>query len=67
MNMLLKGEYQVSEIHKAIGIRQSIASQLLSNLKFDGILKSRRIGNKTYYSLANDSIKRIMKVIIAEI
>ena len=66
-NILLNGEHQVSEIHKAIGIRQSLASQLLSNLKFDGILKSRRDGNKTYYSYINDSIRRIVKTIVAEI
>jgi ArsR family transcriptional regulator len=67
LNLLLKGECQVSEINESVGIRQSLASQLLSNLKFDGILKSRRDGNKTYYSYKNDSIKKIMEVIIAEI
>ena len=67
MNILLNGECQVSEIQKATGIKQSLASQILSNLKFDNVLKSRRDGNKVYYSLANNSIKRIVESIIAEI
>ena len=67
MNILLNGEYYLSEIQKATGIKQSRMSQLLSNLKFNDILKSRRNWNKMYYSIANDSIKKIMESIIAEI
>ena len=50
-----------------MGIIQSHASQQLNNLKLHGVVKSRRDGNKTYYSLANDSIKKIVESIIAEI
>ena len=67
MNILLNGECQVSEIQKTTGIKQSLASQILSNLKVDDVLKSRRVGNKVYYSFANNSIKKIMESIIAEI
>ena len=67
MNILINGECQVSEIRKSMGIKLSLTSHLLSNLKFDGIVKSRKDENKVYYSLANDSIKKIMKSIIAEI
>jgi len=67
VNILLNRECQVSEIWKETGIKQSLTSQLLNNLKFDGIVKSRRDRNKVYYSLANDSIKRIVESIIAEI
>ncbi len=67
VNILLNRECQVSEIYKAMGIKQSITSQQLSKFKFAGILKSRRDGNKVYYSLANDSIKRIVESIIADI
>ncbi len=66
VNILLNGECQVSEIQKATGIKESYVSQLLSILKYADVLKSRRDGNKTYYSLANDSIKKIVESIISD-
>ncbi len=67
VNILLSGECQVSEFWKAIGMKQAQTSQQLKNLKLHGIVKSRRDKNKMYYSLANDSIKKIVKLIIADI
>ncbi len=67
VNILMNGECKVGELAKLLGTGQSITSQQLSNLKFAGVLKSRRDGKKTYYSLANDSIKKIVKSIIADI
>ena len=67
VNILLNGECQVSEIWKAMGIKKSLTSQLLINLKLNGVVKSRRDGKKVYYSLTNDSIKKIVESIIAEI
>ncbi len=67
VNVLLRNEFIVGELAKALGTGQPHTSQQLSILKFAGVLKSRRDGKKTYYSLANDSIKRIVKLIIAEI
>ena len=67
VNVLLQGELNVGEIQRIIGTKQSNTSIQLSKLKWCGILKSRWDGNKVYYSLANDGIKRIVKSIIAEI
>ncbi len=67
VNILLNGECQVSEIWKATGIKQSITSIQLSILKFAGVVKSRRDWNKVYYSLASNSIKKIVESIIADI
>ncbi len=67
VNILINGECPVGELAKVLGTRQSHTSQQLSILKYAGVLKSRRDGNKTYYSLTNDSIKRIVKSIIDEI
>ena len=67
VNILLNGECQVGKMVITFGIRQSHISQHLSILKFSGIVKPRRDGNKVYYLLANDNIKRIMESIIAEI
>ncbi|MBA7560725.1 Biofilm growth-associated repressor [subsurface metagenome] len=65
--VLINGEVCVGELAELLGARQPQTSQQLSILKLAGVLKSRRAGNKTYYSLANDGIKRIVKSIIAEI
>ena len=67
VNILMNGECKVGELAKLLGTGKSITSQQLSNLKLAGVLKSRRDDNKTYYSLANDSIKKIVKSIIANI
>ena len=67
VNILLNSECKVGELENTLGTRQSLTSQHLSILKFAGVLKSRRDSNKTYYFLANDSIKRIVKSIIAGI
>ena len=67
VNVLLRNECRVGELAKALGAKQSLTSQRLSNLKFAGVLKSRRDGNKTYYSLANNSIRKIIATIIDEL
>ncbi len=66
VNILVSGECQVGELVNTLGTKQSLTSQQLSNLKFAGVLKSRRDGNKVYYYLASDSIKRIVESIIKE-
>ena len=66
-NILINGERHAGELEKILGTGQPYTSQQLSILKFAGILKSRRDGNKVYYYLANNSIKRIVKSIIDEI
>ncbi len=67
VNILMNGECKVGELVKLLGTKQSHTSIQLSNLKLVGVLKSRRDDNKTYYSLANYSIKKIVKSIIAYI
>ena len=67
VNILVRGECQVKELVNTLGERESNISQQLRKLKFANILKSRKDVNKVYYSLANDSIKKIIASIIAEI
>ena len=66
VNVLLLNECRVGEIVKALGAKHSLISHRLNDLKLCGILKSRRAGNKRYYSLANNSIRKIVESIIAE-
>ena len=67
VNILLRNECRVGELVKTLGAKQSLTSQQLSNMKYSGILKSLRDGNVVYYSLANDSIRKIVKQIIDEV
>ena len=67
VNILLNSECQVRELIKLLGIGQSLTSQELSKLRLYGVLKSRRDGNKVYYSLKNNSIKIILATIVSEV
>ncbi len=67
VNVLINGEFHVGELTKLLSTGHSNTSLQLSILKLAGVLKSRSDGNKRYYSLANDNIKKIVKLIIADI
>ncbi len=67
VNILMSGEFNVKQLVDKLGLQQSHTSIQLSILRWHGIIKSRRDRNKTYYSLANDSIKKILESIITEI
>ena len=67
VSILMRGECRVGELTKTMGTKQSLTSQQLSIMKHNGLLKSRRNGNVVFYSLANDSIKKIVESIIAEV
>ncbi len=67
VNTLLSGEFRVKQLVDKLGLLQSNTSQQLSRLRLHGIVKLRRDRNKKYYSHANDSIKKIVELIIAEI
>ena len=67
VNILLSGEFRVEQLADKLCLPQPSTSNQLIILRLYGIVKSRRDGNKTYYSLANDSIKKILESIIADI
>jgi len=61
ISMLDKNEQMnVTEIYKALDIEQATASHHLNILKTKGVLRSRREGKQTYYSIKQDSIIRIV-------
>ncbi len=63
VNILLSGECQTGKLADELGIGQAPTSQQLNILKNHGVLKSRREGNKKFYSLENDNIRRIVETI----
>ncbi len=60
MNLLhKKGTASVSEIHKALRVEQSVASQHLGVLRREGIVERERQGKFIYYSLNYDRLKEL--------
>ncbi len=58
--LLVESERTVTEICDAIGARQSLASQHLTRLRLDGLVKAERRGYFMYYSLADTVAKEIV-------
>ena len=54
-------KHTVTEIHRKMGIEQSVASHHLVILKDRGVLASRREGKNTWYYLKHQELKNILK------
>lgn len=61
---LADGEKHVGELEEALDIRQSTVSQQLARLRFEGLVTFRRDGKQVFYSLANDDVRKIIKVLV---
>lgn len=53
-------ELSVSELNQFIDLSQSSLSQHLARLRNDGLVKTRRESQTIYYSIANDSVVRLI-------
>ncbi|HEX2920452.1 MAG TPA: metalloregulator ArsR/SmtB family transcription factor [Bacteroidales bacterium] len=53
----------VTEIYKAVGIEQSVASHHLGILKDKGVLGSKREGRNTRYFLRHPNLKTVLSCI----
>ncbi len=58
--VLGSGEMSVQEILNTVGTTQSNVSQHLCLLKDKGIVRSRKDANRVYYSLDNETVKKIL-------
>lgn len=63
---LLENECNVSQIQQSLGLPQSTISQHLRILKNGGIIKGRREGTKICYTVLNEWVKEIVKMIERE-
>jgi len=54
------GEMSVQDILNTVGTTQSNVSQHLCLLKDKGIVQSRKEANRVYYSIKNETIKKIL-------
>jgi ArsR family transcriptional regulator len=60
--LLSKSELCVCEIVRALNLPQALISQHLSILRAQGLVKTKRIGNRISYSLSNEKIPRLLKL-----
>lgn len=58
--VLDEGEMSVQDILSVVGTTQSNVSQHLCLMKDKGIVGSRKVANRVYYSLDNDTVKKII-------
>ena len=63
LELLQDGELSVSDIQADLGIKQSITSQHLNNMKNKAILKSQRRGNSVFYHIINKDILKVITCI----
>lgn len=62
INTLLNKELCVNEIAEQINVSQSAVSHQLRILKSSKLVKFRKEGILTYYSLADDHVEKIFKI-----
>lgn len=63
IQMLLAGDYMVSELAEACGIQPHMASEHLRMMQRAGLLTSRRDGRKIYYSVTEPHLEDIIRCI----
>lgn len=60
------GEHGVSYMQKCMNEKQPVISKYLMTLKAANIIKGKREGNKIYYSISNDKMKKLIETIANE-
>ena len=63
LEYLREGEKYVGDIVSYIGIGQSNVSRHLSALKQAGILNSRQEGSNVYYSVGDERVFRVLRLV----
>lgn len=62
--LLDKGEATVSDISKGLGKSQSLISHHLSCLRNCGVVKVRREGKFSYYSISSDEVRELIRLAV---
>ena len=60
---LMKNECNVSKIVKTLGVPQSTISQHLGVLRIRGIIRARKEGAKTCYSIIENKARKIIETL----
>lgn len=64
--LLDNGECNVSHMQNCLNAPQSTISQHLQKLRAAGIIEGRRNGLEIYYSVCNEKVASLIKVILSE-
>lgn len=67
MNALFVSELCVSELVELLSMSQSAISHQLASLKKTKLVRSRKVGKKVYYSMADEHIVNIYKMALEHI
>ena len=62
---LMNNKKCVSEIVELVGKTQSAISHQLRDMKDSRLINSQRQGNKIYYSIADEHVKKVVKLCLA--
>lgn len=65
--LLLEQEFCVYDVAEALGMTQSAISHQLRILKQARLVKARRDGKNTFYSLDDDHVKGILEQVLTHI
>lgn len=60
MCALVTREYTAGELESLVGVGQSALSQHLAKLRSENLVATRRGGQRIFYSLADDRVRRII-------
>jgi DNA-binding transcriptional ArsR family regulator len=63
--LLCEGEKSVTEIERALGLRQPTVSQQLARLRADGLVAARRDGKTIHYRIASEQARVIVGAVHA--
>lgn len=56
-------EKSVGELEELLGLRQAAVSQMLSRLRDEGLVATRRDGKTIYYSLKDDKTRQVIALL----
>jgi DNA-binding transcriptional ArsR family regulator len=60
---LAERERSVTELESVLSLRQPTVSQQLARLRLDGLVTTRRDGKTIYYSIADEKLHQVIRVI----
>ncbi|WP_321345845.1 metalloregulator ArsR/SmtB family transcription factor [Breoghania sp.] len=61
--LLCEGEKSVTELESLLSLRQPTVSQQLARLRADNLVSTRRDGKTIFYSLGDESVRRILSTL----
>lgn len=64
LDILAKGEMSVGSLSEIVGLSQSALSQHLGKLRAGRLVSTRRDAQTIYYSCQNDSVKRVLAMLV---